>query len=127
MGAKEKPFYWIYILRMANGSYYTGYARDLAARFRTHRRGRGARITRSFSPVCIAACWRLYSGRAAAMRIEAWIKGRSRQAKQSLVDRPETLKELLRRQGREEPVEPAVPPQAAALGPVQPPDPIDQF
>ena len=118
MGGKEQAFYWVYMLRLANGSYYTGYARDLVGRVRAHRSGRGAKITRSFTPVAIAACWKLYSGKGAAMRAEAWIKSRSRSVKQDLIDHPELLKDLFGRHGREEPIEAIDPPPAI---------PIDQF
>jgi len=107
---KEQEPYWIYVLRLANGSYYTGYTNDLNRRVRAHRSGKGAKLTRSFTPTAVAACWKLHSSRGAAMRIEAWIKSRSRQAKQALVDRPETLLELLRRRGWDEPIEAVIPP-----------------
>jgi putative endonuclease len=110
MGMKEQALYWIYVLRLTNGSYYTGYTRDLNRRVRAHRSGRGAKLTRSFAPTAVAACWKLHSSRGAAMRIEAWIKRCSRQAKQALVDQPETLGELLRRRGWDEPIEAVVPP-----------------
>ena len=110
MNAKEQERYWIYMLRLANGSYYTGYTNDLHKRVRAHRSGRGAKLTRSFAPTAVAACWKLHSTRGAAMRIEAWIKSCSRQAKQALIDRPETLGELLGRRGWEEPIEAVVPP-----------------
>lgn len=105
-----RDFFWIYILELANGSYYTGYARDLVRRYQAHSSGRGARLTRSFPPVALRACWKLYSCRAAAMRTEAWIKGRSRREKQSLIDDPAALPGKLLRCGREEPVEAVIPP-----------------
>ena len=110
MGENKQELYWIYMLCLANGSYYTGYTNDLERRFRAHHSGRGAKITRSFSPLSVAACWKLYASRGMAMRIEAWIKGRTREAKQGLIDHPETLAELLRRRGWEERIEPVCPP-----------------
>lgn len=41
----------VYILECADGSLYTGIARDAAARLGVHNRGRGARYTRSRLPV----------------------------------------------------------------------------
>jgi predicted GIY-YIG superfamily endonuclease len=118
MGGKEQKPYWIYMLLLANGSYYTGYTNDLPRRLRAHRSGRGAKITRSFAPMAVAACWKLSSPKGMAMRVEAWIKGRTRRAKQSLVDHPESLAQLLRRHGWDEPIEPVHPlpvlPPAAA-------------
>jgi putative endonuclease len=119
MGVKEQDLYWIYMLRLANGSYYTGYTNDLDRRFRAHRDGRGARITRSFAPVAVAACWQVHCQKGMAMRIEAWIKSRTRQVKQNLIDHPESLGELLSRRGWDEPIEavcplPIIPPPAAS-------------
>jgi putative endonuclease len=110
MGVKEQELYWIYMLRLANGSYYTGYTNDLDRRFRAHRDGRGAKITRSFAPVAVAACWKVHCPKGMAMRIEAWIKSFTREAKQSLIDHPESLGELFRRRGWGEPIEAVVPP-----------------
>jgi hypothetical protein len=36
---KEKSCFFVYLLRLANGSLYAGYARDAAARLRRHRQG----------------------------------------------------------------------------------------
>ena len=95
LDVKEKSFYWIYMLRLANGSYYTGYTKDLKGRYRAHCTGKGAKITRSFPPVAIAGCWKLFSGKGDAMRVEARIKGCSRSMKQTLIDNPHKLQELL--------------------------------
>ena len=110
MSVKEQELYWIYMLRLANGSYYTGYTSDLDRRFRAHRSGLGAKITRSFAPVAVAACWKLHSPKGMAMRIEAWIKSCTREAKQGLIDHPETLAKFLRQRGLEERIEPVIPP-----------------
>jgi putative endonuclease len=132
----EKPVYWVYMLRLDNGSYYTGYTRDLEKRVRDHRRGRGSKITRSFAPVAVAACWRLRCGKSAAMRLEAWIKSRTRQVKQSLVEHPESLppdrpdtqgaaEGAAARAYRPPPAAPPHPPAGSAAR--RPADPIDQF
>jgi predicted GIY-YIG superfamily endonuclease len=41
----------VYILRCGDGSLYTGIAKDVPARFRQHREGRGAAYTRTRLPV----------------------------------------------------------------------------
>jgi putative endonuclease len=43
--------HFVYIVRCADGTLYTGYARDPAAREKTHNRGRGARYTAGRRPV----------------------------------------------------------------------------
>ena len=44
----EKTASWVYMLRCKNGSLYTGWTNDLAARLRAHRQGKGAKYTRAF-------------------------------------------------------------------------------
>lgn len=44
----------VYVLRCADGSLYTGIARDLARRLAQHQAGRGARYTRGRLPVEVA-------------------------------------------------------------------------
>ena len=41
----------VYLLRCADGSFYTGIAKDLQARIDKHNAGRGARYTRGRGPV----------------------------------------------------------------------------
>src|SRR6476660_2152599 len=48
-----RPAY-VYLVRCADGSYYTGWTNDLARRVATHNRGAGARYTRSRRPVALA-------------------------------------------------------------------------
>jgi putative endonuclease len=43
--------HFVYILRCADGSLYTGYALDPRARMRVHNAGRGARYTSGRRPV----------------------------------------------------------------------------
>ena len=41
----------VYLVRCADGSYYTGIARDLTARIDSHNQGTGAKYTRGRGPV----------------------------------------------------------------------------
>jgi predicted GIY-YIG superfamily endonuclease len=43
--------HFVYIVRCADGTLYTGYARDPRARERTHNSGRGAKYTAGRRPV----------------------------------------------------------------------------
>lgn len=43
----------VYMLRCADGSLYTGIAKDVAARVATHNLGRGAKYTKARRPVCM--------------------------------------------------------------------------
>jgi putative endonuclease len=92
-----KPYFYVYVLRLSNGSYYTGYARDPLRRLARHAAGRGSRIARSFRPRALAGCWRVRGGRSEAMRVEAFIKSRPRAAKELLLRDPSSLAASLRR------------------------------
>jgi putative endonuclease len=92
-----RDYFYVYVLELANGSYYTGCARDPLARLARHAAGKGSRLARSFPPRGLAGCWRLGGGRAAAQRVEAFIKSRPRAAKQLLLREPASLAAELRR------------------------------
>jgi putative endonuclease len=91
-----KPCFYVYVLELSNGSYYTGYTRDPLQRLAQHAAGRGSRLARSFRPRALAGCWRVRGGRSEAMRVEAFIKSRSRPAKQLLLREPASLAGSLR-------------------------------
>ena len=95
MTSTSEP-YWVYILLCENGAYYTGCTQDLARRYRQHQRGQGGKYTRSFRPLRIARCWRVAGGRSAALKVESFIKRRSRRKKEELIARPQALAAALR-------------------------------
>ncbi|MEW5718771.1 MAG: GIY-YIG nuclease family protein [Chloroflexota bacterium] len=71
---------FVYLLRCADGTIYTGWAFDVSRRVRDHQRGNGARYTRARRPVELIYHERLPSRRA-AMRREIEIKKMSRARK----------------------------------------------
>lgn len=75
----------VYVVRCADGTFYTGIAIDVARRVREHNRGaRGARYTRSRRPVILV--WSVEVGdRSAALRAEAAVKRLSRREKEAIV------------------------------------------
>ena len=76
--------YWVYILRCADDTLYTGITTDLARRIAMHNEGPGAKYTRGRGPVTLVyreAC----SDRANASRREAAIKRLSRADKLALI------------------------------------------
>lgn len=80
----EKHGWWVYILRCADGTLYTGMAADVDKRLRAHNEGLGAKYTRSRLPVELVyreAC----ESRSAALRREAAIKRLRRPEKLALV------------------------------------------
>lgn len=72
-----------YILRCADGTFYTGWTNDLARRVAAHNSGAGAKYTRSRRPVSLAYA-EVFETRAEAMRREAAIKKLSRKEKEAL-------------------------------------------
>ena len=92
--AESVKSFFVYILEMENGSFYTGYTDDLAARWAKHSSGRGAKFTRAFRPVRIAACWKVGGEKGEAMRVEAFIKSLARCEKDGLVAKPSSLRRL---------------------------------
>ena len=88
--------YWVYILQVTNGYYYTGSTTDIHRRYSEHVEGRGrCRFTRSFPPIKLAQCWKVNESRGSALRIERFVKKRSRKTKCELVINPELLIQLL--------------------------------
>lgn len=87
--------YYVYMLRCADGSLYTGITPDPRRRLQAHLAGRGAKYTRSHPPVEVAALWRA-DGRTAAARLEYAVKKRlDKEQKERLVSAPEAWRELL--------------------------------
>jgi putative endonuclease len=78
------PFY-VYILLCRNGSFYTGYTKNLDERTRLHANGKGARYTRMHKPERVAHV-ELFDSRAKAMNREKEIKKLSHQQKLNLVN-----------------------------------------
>jgi putative endonuclease len=75
---------WVYILRCADDSLYTGWSNDVPRRLARHRAGKASRYTASRLPVELAFSVPM-ADRSAAMREEARIKRLGRGAKLALV------------------------------------------
>lgn len=84
MSAETVPAWWVYIVECADGSLYTGSARDVYQRLTAHNAGRGARYTRSHSPVKLVY-FEPHLTQSAAFKREAEIKKLPRRQKQQLV------------------------------------------
>ena len=85
--------FWLYLLECENGSFYTGYTKNLAIRYYQHKNGKqSARYTRSFKPIKIAQCWRLFDTIGIALKVERFIKKQDRKTKLLWVKNPENLK-----------------------------------
>jgi putative endonuclease len=75
---------WVYMLRCADGSLYTGWSTDVQRRLARHRAGKASRYTASRLPVELALALAM-PDRGAARREEARIKALDRAAKLELI------------------------------------------
>lgn len=78
--------WYVYIVRCADRTLYTGVAKDLRARVLAHNAGRGAKYTRARRPVRLVYSEEV-SDRGAALKREHAIKALSRAAKRALFAR----------------------------------------
>lgn len=88
---------FVYIVKCADGSLYTGIAKDVRKRMREHydKNGKGAKYTRSRGIVAIMMVWEAVSYSSAA-RLEYRIKRLGRKDKLKVIASPEEgLKELV--------------------------------
>ena len=77
--------WFVYILRCANGSLYTGIAKDVNRRFEQHNAGTASRYTRSRLPV-VLEYQEAQEGQSAALKRELAIKALSREKKELLIE-----------------------------------------
>jgi predicted GIY-YIG superfamily endonuclease len=75
---------WVYILKCADGSYYTGSTNDLAFRLAKHQIGEGGVYTRKRLPVELVFSQEFPSEHQAFLR-EGQVKGWSRAKKEALI------------------------------------------
>ncbi len=80
--------YWVYMVRCADDTLYTGITDNLERRIKTHNSGKGAKYTRGRGPVVLVyqeAC----ADKPEALRRELAIKQMSRREKLCLLEAPE--------------------------------------
>jgi len=83
MEALKMPYY-VYIIQCKDGSFYTGYTKDLDSRLMLHMNGKGARYTRMHKAEKIVYT-ESFCSRAEAMRKEKEIKKLNHSDKLKLV------------------------------------------
>ena len=76
--------HFVYILRCADGTLYTGWTNDLAKRLQVHNEGRGAKYTRGRGPVTLVY-QHSYDTKEEALREEIRIKKLTRRQKEALI------------------------------------------
>ena len=83
MSETEKKHY-VYILRCADGTFYTGYTTDPERRARVHNSGKGAKYTRTRRPVTVIYTEE-FDDKREAQRREYAIKQLTRSEKEQLI------------------------------------------
>jgi putative endonuclease len=76
--------FYVYILLCSDGSFYTGYTKDLDARTKLHQNGQGAKYTKAHKPQSLAYV-ELFDSRSNAIKREREIKKLNHQQKLALV------------------------------------------
>ncbi len=76
---------YTYILRCADGTFYTGWTVNLQSRLKAHNDGSGAKYTRSRRPVELVY-YEIYEEKQEAMRREYAIKQMTRREKMKLIE-----------------------------------------
>jgi putative endonuclease len=103
----EAAAHFVYIVRCADGTLYTGYARDPRRREMVHNRGQGAKYTAGRRPVTLVYSER-FTSRGDALKREHQLKGWPRARKELLAwtipspgkDHPVTEKRKTREKSR---------------------------
>ncbi len=83
--------FYVYILLCCDGSYYTGYTKNLEARTRLHQNGNGARYTKAHKPQQLVYTETFFS-RSNAMKREREIKKLSHKQKTDMIDSQKNAK-----------------------------------
>lgn len=89
MASHEVPLYnllvhYVYIVRCADGTLYTGYAIDAAARVDVHNAGRGAKYTACRRPVTLVYS-ESFESKSEALKREHQLKRWTRAEKEALI------------------------------------------
>lgn len=82
--SRRQPAWYVYIVRCADASLYTGVTLDLERRIAMHNAGTASRYTRGRRPVRVVHCEQ-HPTRGAALRRELAIKALSRREKDALI------------------------------------------
>lgn len=78
--------WYVYIIECSDGSLYTGITNDLDRRIGTHNSGKGAKYTKSRTPVVLKIFWTCPS-KSEACKKEIAIKKLSRKHKLALIEK----------------------------------------
>ncbi len=83
--------FYVYVILCVDGSFYTGYTKNIDTRIKLHESGKGARYTKMHKPQKVAYL-ELFDSRAQAMKREKQIKKLNHQQKLNLINSRNTTK-----------------------------------
>ena len=84
MRGLDGGMFYTYMLRLADGTLYTGYTNDMQKRLAAHNNGTASKYTRGRLPAALVY-WEAYSDKSGAMRRERALKGLGKPQKEALV------------------------------------------
>jgi putative endonuclease len=82
---KTKKRHYVYIVRCADGTFYTGWTTNIPYRLRVHNAGKGAKYTKSRLPAELVY-WEAFNSKREAMKREYQIKRLSRAKKLEMIN-----------------------------------------
>jgi putative endonuclease len=91
--------WFVYLARCADDTLYCGITNDVSARLAAHNAGKGARYTRTRTPIAMLVVRRCMT-RGRALQLEYRVKQLSRAEKQELIATPSRFAALLRVRAR---------------------------
>lgn len=77
---------YMYVLKCADNTLYTGYTTDIDRRLKTHNAGKGAKYTKTRLPVELIY-FETFDDKSSAMKAEAAFKRKTRQAKLAYISK----------------------------------------
>ena len=83
---------YTYMVECSDGSLYTGWTKDLEKRIRAHNAKKGAKYTKSRTPVKLVY-YEHFETKEAAMRREYEVKGLTRKEKTALIEKKGSFEE----------------------------------
>lgn len=87
----KKTKHFVYIIKAADGTYYTGMTKDVKSRLVLHESGKGAKYLRGRTPLAMVYCEKCPDIKTAMVR-EIQIKKYSKKQKLKLIDQPRARK-----------------------------------
>ena len=77
--------YCVYIILCQNDLLYTGITNNLSRRIKAHIQKTAARFTKIHKPQKLLACWGVSGGRSEALKVENYIKTKTRVQKKNYI------------------------------------------